>query len=573
MPNDRPSEEPEEKSAVKDQVATENESAASLFEQAYSDVRNSENSKKGPEKSSSDRKEKGDLEFNTEDLFAEAYANAGNKSADKAKDAEGKVKDGTNKNQPVKDSSVAEFSKWLKSNFNNFDADKDGKLDQQEVEKQVLNPANKGKDAIYAATLNSEMLSIEDNFSKQALGRAEKGELENIPSPDEGSLKNTAVSRESVEAFSAFANDENKLQNARGEVSVVRGYNKFDHLDTDKSSRVTKDELKAALEDKKWNENDRETFKQMLARYDSIAKSANEQDLVFAGSAVIPGEMPRENPAEQKAADETISQRDLGKTGKPQSFALTGAEESVKRHTERLNKFLADETGGKKCDINQGAVNDCFFVSPMKELTKREPEALSKLVTDNKDGTHSVKFPDSEKVYTVNAPTQAELASYTNNKNSAILEKAYGQRYKEEHPDKKTSLISTESLDFGNAADAIRALTGSKAENVFVGDGSESLKLAKEASEKGEILVAGSNEWTRKDGIQSRHAYGMSYNKETGKIVLENPYPARDSSRKLEPIDKYGKALDGNLDGKFELTAEEFAENFDHISREIRKKK
>jgi hypothetical protein len=358
MPNDRPSEEPEEKSAVKDQVATENESAASLFEQAYSEVRNSENNKKGPEKSSSDRKEKGDLVFNTEDLFAEAYANAGNKAAEKPNDADGKgkEKDGTNKNQPVKDSSVADFSNWLKSNFNNFDADKDGKLDQQEVEKQVLNPANKGKDAIYAATLNSEMLSIEDNFSKQALGRAEKGELENIPSPDEpGALKNTAVSRESVEAFNAFANDENKLQNARGEVSVVRGYNKFDHLDTDKSSRVTKDELKAALEDNKWNENDRETFKQMLSRYDSIAKSANEQDLVFAGSAVIPGEMPRENPAEQKAADETISQRDIGKTGKPQSFALTGAEESVKRHTERLNKFLADETGGKKCDINQRA--------------------------------------------------------------------------------------------------------------------------------------------------------------------------------------------------------------------------
>lgn len=571
MPNDRPSEDPEAKNAaVRDQVGPENDSASSLFEQAYSEIRNNENSKKSPEKSSSNGKDKGELQFNTEELFAEAYAAAGNKD-EKSKDADGKRAENTGKQSPVKDSSIADFSNWLKSNFDKFDADKDGKLDQQEVEKQVLNPAHKGKDAVYAATLNSEMLSIEDNFSKNSLVRGEKGEP---GSHDEsGALKNTALSRESVEAFNGFANDENKMKNARGEVSVVRGYNKFAHLDTDKSSRVTKDELQAAINDKKWNDTDRETFKQMLARYDSVAKAANEQDLEFSGNAVIPGEMPRENPAEQKAADETISQRDLGKTGKPQSFALSGAEDSIKRHTERLNKFLADETGGKKCDINQGAVNDCFLVSPMKELTKREPEALSKLITDNKDGTHSVKFPDSEKVYKVHSPTQAELASYTNNDASAIVEKAYGQRYKEEHPDKKSSLISTESLDFGNAAEAITALTGAKSENIFVGDGSESLKLAKEASEKGEILVAGSKDWSTINGIQSRHAYGMSYNKETGKIVLENPYPARDTHRKLEPIDKYGKALDGKMDGKFELTAEQFAENFDHISREVRKKK
>lgn len=561
MTQDRPSEDPEVKSsAVGDQSVADNQSASSdAWTRELNQIREQDVSKRDSS-GAAPKMEKGSLEFGSS---ADLYLLGGNKNAEARNDS---GRDAGRASNDTLDTSLRDFSKWTKSNFEKFDADKNGKIDRNEAEAQVLDPSNKGKDAVYAATLNSMLGSIEDNFKKASDGLG-KEQREEVPASE-------FLTRDALDRFDSVVNDEKQMKDAQTEVSARQGYSKFDAVDTDNNGRVSKEELNEALKDKKWNEGGRESFNKMLEKFDDISKTANEQHIKAMKYACMPGEAPRATPELQKEADQTISKRDLSEYGKDASFAIADAKESLSKNTERLSKHLKDAKEGKNSEIHQGSVNDCFLVSPMRELTKREPDALSKLIKDNNDGTYTVKFPDSDKPYTVKAPTQAELASYTNNKDSAIVEKAYGIRFKEEHPEKKSSSISTEHLDFGSASDAITALTGSKAETVEVfGDGQDALAIAKEAQKNGEILVAGSNQWQATEGIQPQHAFAMSYNKENGKIVLENPYPVRANSSKLEPIDQYGKPMDGKLDGRFEMDAETFAMTFSHIARERRDKK
>ncbi|MBX9569570.1 MAG: hypothetical protein K2X77_11775 [Candidatus Obscuribacterales bacterium] len=598
MSNERPpSDEQEEKSvAVNDKSSPGDDSFSNPWEQELAQIRDDQMGKLSG-RSAGRAEEKGSLEFGSSDeLYGRREEGVASESPAKLEAGKMPALPGSNRapqsesaeashigesadklvrqsgsrtvasSEAIK-TSLPEYANWLATNFDKFDNDKDGKLDRAEVETQVLDPANKGKDAVYAATLNTTMLTIEDGLAKFVA----KNEGKNA---DGLFLQNNALSRASVEAFNAMVSDPKELKDARADAAASTAWDKFAHLDTNKTNRVSRKELNAALADKNWSKDDRESLKQILYKYDSIAKAVNELHDYPEGDAMNAGEEPQKTPALQKMVDETISERDLKAIGKEESIAIVAAQESLAHHTERFNRHLAAVKSGKSAEISQGSVNDCFLIAPMKELAKRDPEALSKMISDNKDGTFSVKFPDSPKSYTVKAPTEAELASYTNNKDSSIIEKAFGIRYKEDHPEKKSSLISTEQIDRGSPQEAITALTGSNAETAYVVPGGEdALKMAKEAAEKGEMLIAASKESPAADGVQSSHAFGMSYNKDSGKIVLQNPYSVDARHKDQEPVNKYGKPLDGKLDGKFEMDAHTFSKSFSHIFRERKDKK
>ena len=545
MQNDRPSEDPEEKSsAVNDQSSAVADGASNAWTEQLAEIRGNDanRTREQPQNTSSQEES---LDFGS----SEALYGSG-KGADGA-GGETKTKGGM-------DTSVEDFSHWLKSNFSNFDQDSNGKLDRSEVEKQVLEPSHKEREAVYAATLNSVMPLLERTFGN--------------PDRMEGASSESLLHRDSVDKFAEFANDQAKMNEARSEVAVNDVASKFGFIDTDGSSRLSKEELETAINDPNWSLKDRDSFEQVLEKFDALAKTANEREVQPEGNSAVPGEAQRATPELQKEADETVSKRDLDRTGQLRSFQVGAIEQVVNRQSARLAQYLEDTNKGRASEISQGGINDCFLISPMKELANRDPEALSKMITDNKDGSYSVKFPDSDKTYKVTQPTQAELASYSHNEQSAIIEKAYGIRHKDENPEQKPSLISTEHLDYGSSVLAIKALTGSDAQVSDIGNnGEDALKEVKDATEKGEILIAASSQWSAITGIDPRHAFAARFDRESNKIVLENPRPAL-AGAIVEPVDKYGKAWDGKLDGKFVMEPENFVMSFDYFIRERRAK-
>ncbi len=65
------------------------------------------------------------------------------------------------------------------------------------------------------------------------------------------------------------------------------------------------------------------------------------------------------------------------------------------------------------------------------------------------------------------------------------------------------------------------------------------------------------------EGIADWHAYSvLSWNEDEGTVGLRNPWG------RGEPVNENGKARDGRDDGRFQLSLEEFLQNFRAVTRE-----
>ncbi len=89
-----------------------------------------------------------------------------------------------------------------------------------------------------------------------------------------------------------------------------------------------------------------------------------------------------------------------------------GLDKKIKAQLiQHLNKCAAEtysnlSTNGKIDEgFNQGQIGDCWFLASIAAV-QRSPkgqEILNNMITDNKDGTYTVKFKGADKEYTVNA--------------------------------------------------------------------------------------------------------------------------------------------------------------------------
>jgi hypothetical protein len=76
--------------------------------------------------------------------------------------------------------------------------------------------------------------------------------------------------------------------------------------------------------------------------------------------------------------------------------------------------------------VKQGGVNSCWFLSAAIQVARDDPKRIQDMITENKDGTYTVKFPQVDRAITVRPPDPKEGFSTSNGVWMPVLEKAYG---------------------------------------------------------------------------------------------------------------------------------------------------
>jgi Ca2+-binding EF-hand superfamily protein len=460
--------------------------------------------------------------------------------------------------KPVKVSAQG-FLKFAQENFDRFDKNHDGKLDEDELAEQVENPAHKGADAVYASRLHQTGQSIASAF----------GDRDGDGKP--------GLTKKALEALASAASDPDKVLQAQkhADISGIKG--DFKDLDANNDGFIERAELEKAIKSGDWSPEKKAKFQKLLDDYDKVANKYDPTKPHFEGNyASPPGVLTQEELDYRKGR---ICPEDLREASSRQERLVAGLSPSLNDLARRLNEARQAQAAGREPPISQGGTDDCFLIAPLRALSQRDPRAVGRMIQENKDGTYSVKFPGVEKPIITAAPTEAELASYANNRQAAIIEKAYAQYHQQLHPDTKQSAVPAERMSGGGSPrEPLEAITGEpareiwnessapselpeqgKKENITVARGEELVKQAIEAARKGAIIIAGTrHDVPSETGVQKSHAYELTYNPKTGNLVLTNPYPA--GSPGCEPLKRDGTAMDGKLDGTFELTPSQAAE-------------
>lgn len=473
---------------------------------------------------------------NTANLYGGASKEGSDKnagSAEKASKSGGKIKVSTDG-----------FLDFVEKNFDKFDKDHDGVISEREAEAQVENPEHKGADAVYVTALNRR---VKDIGTKDPYEQA----------------NSDGLSKEEFKDFAEQVRGEKNSEQRKENTGISDLREDFKKLDKNEDGSLSKDELKDAIKNGNFSKEKLESLKKVLESFDKVKQNSDESlPRNAGGGSLSPGIPDPDGKFERE-----LSRDDLSDSTSYSENVANALESNLKAGAERLQERESALAKGKEPPISQGATEDCFLIAPLKELEKRDPGAIDKMVQDNKDGTMTVTFPGSKEAITVKAPTEAELASYANNRNAAAIEKAYAQIHKHPAGDNAVafeSLIPQEHYeDGGRAKDAIEAITGSKTEEITNnGDNAKELiDAVKAATKDGDMVIAGTKHNTSSDtGIQQRHAYGVSYNPENGNLIFKNPYPAGSDNHMLEPTNADGTAKDGKMDGQFEVTPEQAKE-------------
>ncbi|MBX9570325.1 MAG: hypothetical protein K2X77_15620 [Candidatus Obscuribacterales bacterium] len=112
-------------------------------------------------------------------------------------------------------------------------------------------------------------------------------------------------------------------------------------------------------------------------------------------------------------------------------------------------------------DIKQGAVNDCYFLSSVETLLNKDPKIISDMISDNKNGTYTVKFGNGQ-TETVKL-TDGAIAEFSLAKHDgawlAVLGIAEAQ-VREGNNSVKNATPLGNTIDLGSQSQAMTLLTG-----------------------------------------------------------------------------------------------------------------
>lgn len=210
-------------------------------------------------------------------------------------------------------------------------------------------------------------------------------------------------------------------------------------------------------------------------------------------------------------------------------------------------------------DVEQGSLNDCWFIASLQAVAATHPEVLEQGVVDNGDGTYDVTlYVDGEPVvYRVDAvvpaddgdPVFADNASASDRELWPLLyEKAMAQHMGGDWRD----------LDYDTAQRALEAITGQDVDTENTSSGifdwnapPDSDEIREVLDTGGQVLLSshddvGGRPLYEDDTIATNHLYWVSGVTDSGDLELTNPWSPGD-----DPI---------------VLTYEEFQDNFGHIS-------
>lgn len=429
------------------------------------------------------------------------------------------------------------FGTWLRTNFKNLDQNGDGKLAFfKELIPAIVDPklASGGdNNGSYLSTLRREQNAIKELTGGGSLTQESMDRIDAV-------LKNSgAILKENAEQLA--------LQPLAEEIILY---------DKDGDAKLSRDELAAAL--KRTDLTDAQKSRLGLAE-------KHFEKLAVAG--------------DQEAG--TISVDDVERFPSREAKFVAAVNADLERSARRLDESrkLPDNR------IAQGETGSCFFLASLITNLQADPKFLDNIVKDNGDGTSTVTFPGADKPITVNNPTDAEIALYSNAPKVAVAEKAAGvylgqKQVKEGKTLEPEDAVLPQEIMFGggNVADALALLTGKPVPLVRFADMTAQQKsdMLKALSADGTLAVAGSQSFfTKYDdtnlGIMPGHAYAIKYDPARDRFILDNPNLA--FPRGMEPTKPDGTAQDGKLDGHFELSSEQFFQYFELAAYTTRVKK
>ncbi|HEY9869612.1 MAG TPA: C2 family cysteine protease, partial [Candidatus Obscuribacterales bacterium] len=341
----------------------------------------------------------------------------------------------------------------------------------------------------------------------------------------------------------------------------------FARLDTDRDGFVSRQELAAAIASSEFKGDDAGLVAVLQSHRQELEELSND---------------------EWGDEDDGITRADMRKFA--QLLSQPEASGSERRLIDAINRELRDSWTSVSCAnrqlfaeasdpltsitpeaVRQGEIGDCYFLGALAALAATAPgkEAIRAMIKDNGDGTYTVTFPGApDKPVTVTAPTDAELSRYARGSRHgtwpAVLEKAYGKYCNENNIDPHDGI-----QEGGDEKTGLEILTGGEVDRdilLFTSKETTHQKLV-EAVSDGRPVTAGiysevgeplglSDGKTDNAGLPTAHLYTIqSYNPATRTLTIRNPWG------KGEPT-----CGDGDNDGVFTMTLDEFYKNFSTVA-------
>ena len=188
-------------------------------------------------------------------------------------------------------------------------------------------------------------------------------------------------------------------------------------------------------------------------------------------------------------------------------------------------------------DIIQGQLGDCYFVAALASVAKFSPQVIQQMVTDNGDGTFTIRFYNAgvadyvtvDRDLATTSSGAIEYAGVGGNFNNsgnelwvALIEKAYAQ-INEEGWLGHTASNSYAAIDSGYSDLAIEQISGANAAWTWNTSATAATLISKVST--GKFTVLASKATNPGNGVIESHGYALiGYTAATGKFTLYNPW-------------------------------------------------
>jgi len=229
-------------------------------------------------------------------------------------------------------------------------------------------------------------------------------------------------------------------------------------------------------------------------------------------------------------------------------------EGTERRYNDALERLKTpsrafEGTGPDPKQIRQGSEPHCVLTSTAISLAEKRPEAILAMLEDTPQGT-ILRLP-GEKERRVAAPSPLDLIRHS----CAYQNGAW------------MTLLSRDLGAVGRLvpAQAIKKLTGNKADGDILHLTTQTTTRQKmeRAAERGAVVIAGRSGIDQEvSGLTRNHSYAViAYDPNFARIRMQDP-------EGNEPVDAQGQARDGDYDGRFSVSVDEFHKWFSSVHYE-----
>ena len=249
--------------------------------------------------------------------------------------------------------------------------------------------------------------------------------------------------------------------------------------------------------------------------------------------------------------------------------------------TERLTRTNGDLFANRANPLQsivpeacrQGTEGDCVLQAQMASLAHTNPQAIRDMIRENQDGSYTVTFPgDPQNPVRVARPSDTELATYGGGSEHgiwpAVIERAYGTYYSSRNGQVPGEVAANAGESPEVTSRNTELLTGHRGHDEEINRMNEA-DLRRVLSECNThpttAFLNGDRRWPGgrhpETGLPGAHAYSVTgYDPRTGMVTLRNPWG------RGEPRGANGGPRDGNDDGTFQMSYEEFRRTFSRVN-------